>query len=83
MNNLLRNLSSLKNGEKGIVINLEGGREFQNRIINMGVNPGCEIEVLKNGNQSKGPVLMAIGDTRIMIGHEMTHKIIVEVDNLE
>lgn len=81
MNELMKPLGCLKNGERGTVMNLAGGREFQNRMISMGINPGCEIEVLKNRSRSKGPVLTAVGDTRIMIGHEMTKKIMVEVDD--
>lgn len=80
MNDLLKPLGNLKDGEKGTVMSLAGGREFQSRMISMGVNPGCEIEILKNGNQTKGPILTAVGDARIMIGHEMTQKIMVEID---
>jgi len=80
MEEVLKPLGSLKNGQRGTVISLAGGREFQSRMISMGINPGCEIEVLKNGDRSKGPVLAAIGDVRIMIGQEMTRKIMVELD---
>jgi len=64
-------------------MSLKGGHEFQSRVISMGIVPGCEIEVLKNGSGSKGPILTAIGDSRIMIGHGMTAKILVEVDSLQ
>ncbi len=80
MEDELKPLSLMQDGQKGIVMSLGGGQEFQSRIISMGIFPGCEIEVLKNGNRAKGPVLTAIGSSRIMVGHGMTQKILVEVD---
>lgn len=41
----------------------------------MGLNPGCQIKVLSNG--MAGPVLIAIGETRIAIGKGMLQKIMV------
>jgi ferrous iron transport protein A len=76
-----KQLSILREGQKGIVVALAGGRDFQDRIISMGIVPGCEIEMMKNGLHSPGPVLIGVGDSRIMLGRGMTQKIMVELDN--
>lgn len=71
-------LDQLKDGQTATVIGLNGGHEFQNRITSMGVIPGCDITVLKNGGTSNGPILAAVGDTRIVIDRQMIQKIVVE-----
>lgn len=70
-------LATLRPGQSGIVVHLEGGCEFQSRIVSMGLNPGMEVEVLQNAS---GPVLVAIGETRLAIGHGMAEKIFVAAD---
>ena len=80
MDESLKPLSMLRQGESGTVMNLAGGTEFQSRVISMGIMVGCDVTVVKNGHKSGGPVLTAIGDSRIMIGHGMTDKIMIEVN---
>jgi ferrous iron transport protein A len=57
------------------VIALRGGGAFQERIISMGLFVGCIAEVLIGGDG--GQMLLAVGDTRIAIGHGMAQKVIV------
>ena len=42
------NLSSLKNGEKGIIVKVRGHGAFRKRITEMGFVKGKEVEVIKN-----------------------------------
>lgn len=75
-----RTLSSMKAGQKGCVLVLRGGREFQQRIIGLGLNVGSNIEVLQKGSMEheEGPVVVRSGDTRLMVGHGMADKVIVK-----
>jgi Fe2+ transport system protein FeoA len=72
-------LSRLRKGERGCVLALRGGREFQQRIVSLGLRVGCEIEVLQKGSadDGDGPVVVRSGDTRLMVGHGMAEKIVV------
>jgi len=42
----------------------------------MGMVPGCEIEVLRNSGH--GPFIVAVRDTRVVLGRGMAMKIEVE-----
>lgn len=75
-----RPLSTIAAGKKGMVIALAGGRQFQDRLVSMGLNVGCEIEVVHSSNGRCGPTLVATGETRLAVGHGMADKILVAVD---
>lgn len=62
-------------GEKVRIVMFAGGRGMQQRLISMGLDVGSEIEVIRRG--APGPFLIATGDTRLAIGAEMAHKIMV------
>lgn len=55
---------------------LEAGRQMQLRISSMGLKIGDEIEVMSNG--FGGQVVVASGDSRLVIGSGMAQKIWVE-----
>jgi Fe2+ transport system protein FeoA len=63
-------------GEKAVVCRLDGGRNFRQRLTNMGIRQGVRIEVLRGGR--KGPCVVKVEGTTIMIGHGMTNRILVE-----
>lgn len=71
-------LSTLRTGQHGTVIAMEGGHEFHDRVTSMGIFPGCEVRVLGGGDG--GRMLLGVGDTRIGIGHGMTDRILVACD---
>jgi len=75
-------LDSLSAGAHGYVLKLSGGREFQQRMLSMGLSVGCEVEMIQNGRGSEtgGPVVVRAGETRLMLGHGMAGKIIVRVE---
>lgn len=71
-------LSTLRTGQQATVIAMEGGHDFHARVTSMGIFPGCEIRVLGGGDG--GRMVLAVGDTRIGIGHGMTGRILVARD---
>lgn len=69
-------LSSVNPGENVTLIDIEGGKGIRTKLHSMGLLPGVTIRVL---NQSGyGPVMIAVKDSRLAIGHGMAGKIIVE-----
>jgi Fe2+ transport system protein FeoA len=68
-------LSELPAGARGRVTGFQGGREFQNRVISMGLNVGSDFEIIHTAGRRAGPVLVARGPTRLAIGHGMADKI--------
>lgn len=68
-------LSSLKPGERGIVVNLQGGSGFRNRLLGMGITPGAIVQVIEVYNP--GPVIVNVSGTRFAVGRGMASKILV------
>jgi Fe2+ transport system protein FeoA len=64
-------------GEKIVVCitEIRGGRSFREKCFNQGIIPGREIEVI--ANSSGGPCLIAVLNTRLMIGRGMSSRILV------
>lgn len=55
------------------VVAIRGGRRFHERINSMGLYIGCELNMMVNGQE--GRMVVAIGDTRLALGHGMAEKI--------
>jgi len=70
-----KKLTDIKARTKVRVLKLSGGERFKDKLLCMGILPGHEIEVLSS--QNKGPVIVKVNDTRVVIGHSMAEKIIV------
>ncbi len=68
-------LSSVKPGNEVTILDINGGRGIRSKLYSMGLVPGTKLTVL-NGN-STGPVMIAVRDSRLAIGHGMAQKIIV------
>ncbi len=69
-------LSLLPVGETGMVIKLNGGRTFQEKMISMGITQGGIIEVL-SGTPGQA-LLVLIGNTRLALGFGLAHKIVID-----
>jgi ferrous iron transport protein A len=71
-------LTSLKDGESGIVKEITGGMGVAKRLHALGIRLGKKI-TKKSGMFLWGPITVQVGGTQIGIGHGMASKIIVEV----
>lgn len=69
----------MRDNEKGRVVDIQGGKSFQNRLMSQGIYPGCEIIKLSQF-MLRGPIAMKIGRTVLALGHGMAKKIIVELE---
>ncbi len=72
-------LNELLPGQKARIIAVRGGRGFRERFSGMGLHIGSEMEVL-HSTGSNGMILIKTGDTRLMIGHGMAHKILLRLE---
>lgn len=78
-----RRLNTISAGRKGTIVGLLGGRQFQDRLVSMGMNIGCKIEILHSSHGQGGPTLVSAGETRLAVGQGMAEKILVVVDTQE
>ena len=70
--------SRVPTGRQVRVAAFEGGCEFRHRLASMGVNVGCSMRILRgSGGGLGGPVLVALGHSRLAIGRGMAERILV------
>ena len=69
-------LTMVNRGEVVIVRKVKGCDTVRQRLIDLGLNPGAKVQVLKN--ESSGPLIVAVkGDGRLALGRKMTHRVLV------
>ena len=56
-----------------------GGKEFVNRMMEMGLVPGSRLQV-ESGNM-RGPVVVVVKGVRLALGHGMAHRVLVRPVN--
>lgn len=66
-------LTKVRAGQKGIIIEMDGDARFISRITSIGLTVGCPIEVLQN--ERKQPMLVYGRDTMVAINREECEKI--------
>jgi ferrous iron transport protein A len=73
-------LDSLQTSERATVIGLNTSNDLQGRLMGMGLTAGAKVEILQGGRSIFKPLLIAVGDTRIAIGHDLAQMVLVEAD---
>ena len=68
-------LNAIGIGKYAEVKNLDGGEMMCKRLMEMGVNKGALIEVIRN---DAGPLIIALGQTRFALGRGMAQKVLVK-----
>jgi ferrous iron transport protein B len=67
-------VTSLGEGEEGIIHLLSGGEALTRRLAGMGIVPGTRIKVLRN---SGGLIIVLASETRVALGRGQAEKILV------
>lgn len=70
-------LVQMKENRKGKVIEILGGTNLQERLMNMGVYKGKEIAKLSHIGL-RGPVVIKTGRSILALGHGVAAKVILE-----
>jgi ferrous iron transport protein A len=70
-------LTKIQEGVKARLHSITGGRQLRTRLAALGLLPGTEIEVIQNSG--KGPFVVSVRGSRIVIGRGMASR--VEVDS--
>lgn len=70
-------LSELDAGKAASIVSLDGGRGFREKMNGLGLFPGTEITVVHTDGNG-GMMLISIGSSRLMVGHQMAERIFVQ-----
>jgi len=68
-------LSLAKENETVTIYEVKGGQNFRNNCIKLGIVNGQEIKILNNCG--RGPSIIMINNSRIMLGNGMVNRIYV------
>jgi len=66
-------LSEVRTGQRVKLQAIRAGRSLQARLAAMGLVPGVELEVVSNSLW--GPLIIAIKESRVILGRGVTEKI--------
>ncbi len=69
-------LSQVNEGTRAVLKSIDGGRQLRGRLAALGLLPGAELEVVQNSG--RGPFVLAVRGSRIVIGRGMASRILVE-----
>jgi ferrous iron transport protein A len=72
-------LAQVKTDQKSKVIEILGGLNLQNKLMNMGVYKGKEVTKISHIGL-RGPVVIKTGRSILALGHGVALKIMVEVE---
>jgi fe2+ transport system protein A len=73
----MKKLTELKDGQKAKITGIDGDRRYLSRVTSIGLNVGCNIEMLQNVKNR--PVLVYGRDTMIALNRNESERITVEV----
>ena len=69
-------LAMVSVGEDVSIVSFSSKNALQQKLQDLGLMVGSHVKVLKNDLGSA--LLLAVGDTRIALGHGMAHKIMIQ-----
>ena len=70
-------LAMVSPGEEVTVADIRAGRGLTRRLADMGLTPGTTLRILNS--QMPGPVLIDLRGSRLVLGHGVARKIMVEM----
>jgi Fe2+ transport system protein FeoA len=68
-------LSAVEAGKKVYIVAVDSGQGLKGRLAAMGLVPGVPVDVILNA--PRGPFIVAVKGSRVMLGRGMAGKIIV------
>ena len=72
-------LRQMRAGQKGKVVQVQGGYGLVNRLSALGIRPGKKITKVSS-MLMRGPITIQSGHTQVAVGFGMANRIIVELE---
>lgn len=69
-------LTSVKEGKSAELVGVEGGSQLNRRLADMGLIKGVRVKVLNC--HGRGPCVVRLGDSRLILGYGMAHRVMVK-----
>jgi len=75
---LIVDITQLKPGESGIVVEIGGGFGFTQKVQNLGIRPGKKITKVSS-HFGRGPQTIKVDNSRVALGFGMAKKIMIKI----
>ena len=69
-------LTQMRQGEAGMVIDIQGGHGLLRKLESLGIRVGVGVKKISS-QLMRGPIIIQIGNTQAAIGFGMARKVIV------
>lgn len=69
-------LTMAETGTRFRVVSIAAGHQATHRLAELGIIPGVEVGIIQG--QGRGPLLLAVRDTRLAVERGIAHKILVQ-----
>ncbi len=69
-------LSMVSSGKEVLLVSIEAGWGMRRRLTDMGLKEGMKFKILHI--HKPGPSIILVGNTRLVLGYGMAHKILVK-----
>lgn len=76
---IVKALIDMKPDESGMIVEITGGQGCVQQLNNLGLNVGRQIHKV-GAHLWRGPQIVRIGQQQIVVGHGISHKILVETN---
>ncbi|MBU1871407.1 MAG: ferrous iron transport protein A [Candidatus Omnitrophica bacterium] len=76
---MILDLTQLKTGQKGIIVEIQGGTGLINRLESMGIRAGKNVTKI-SAQLWKGPQTIKLDNLQIAIGFRMARKILLKIE---
>ena len=70
-------LAMINPSERVKVTEIRGGRGLLQKLADMGLTPGVNLKVINS--QKPGPILVDIRGSRLVLGHGVAQKVMVDI----
>ena len=74
---MVMDLTQMREGERGRVVDIQGGWGLLRKVDALGIRTGTEI-VKVSSQLMRGPIIIRVGNTQVAIGFGMARRVIVE-----
>jgi len=69
-------LTEVDRGGRAVILKIEGGREYRERLMNLGIIPGVFVRIIRGANRN--PMLLAVMNRQVVLGYDIAKKVKVE-----
>jgi len=68
-------LTEIGKGRDAIVLGIEGDRKYRENLMSLGIIPGVSVTIIRRAGWN--PMLIAVMDRQVILGHDIARKVIV------